>query len=134
MTWKLKPTLQNAQVWIAYNRRFYASTLRAEEMIAEDGGVTSFHFEFTKWSAKSKQKAPVSHGSLGSREFFSCVGPGVSLRLWSQKNWRDGREAALIGIQRHPEELWGKSGPGALFSYFADWEAPGRWGVVVMTL
>ena len=37
----------NAELYIAYNRRFYASVLKALEIIEEDGGVTSFNFEFT---------------------------------------------------------------------------------------
>ena len=39
----------NANVFLAYNRRFYSSTLKAEDIIKEDGGVTSFNFEFTEW-------------------------------------------------------------------------------------
>ena len=41
---------QKADVFVAYNRRFYTSTLKAKEIINEDGGVTSFNFEFTEWS------------------------------------------------------------------------------------
>ena len=37
---------RQAQVQIAYNRRWFASTLRAQEIIAQDGGVRSMHFEF----------------------------------------------------------------------------------------
>ena len=50
----------DAQILLAYNRRFYSSTLCAEEIIKEDGGVTSFHFEFTEWSHQIQhlQKAP----------------------------------------------------------------------------
>jgi len=32
----------NATVLVAYNRRFYASVLKAKEIIEQDGGVTSF--------------------------------------------------------------------------------------------
>ena len=38
----------NANVWLAYNRRFYASTFKAEEMISGDKGASSVHFEFTE--------------------------------------------------------------------------------------
>ena len=41
---------KDAQVYVAYNRRYYASVLKAQEIIAEDGGVTSFNFEFTEWA------------------------------------------------------------------------------------
>ncbi len=38
-----------AEVYYAYNRRFFASVLKAEEIINEDGGLTSMNFEFTEW-------------------------------------------------------------------------------------
>ena len=41
---------QRAEVYVAYNRRFFASTIKAQSIIAEDRGVTSFAFEFTEWS------------------------------------------------------------------------------------
>ena len=40
---------KEANVFVAYNRRFYASVLKAREIIKKDGGVTSFNFEFTEW-------------------------------------------------------------------------------------
>jgi len=43
---------KNANVIIGYNRRFYASVLKAQEIIKQDGGVTSFNFEFTEWAHK----------------------------------------------------------------------------------
>ena len=42
----------NAEVFIAYNRRFYASVIAAGKIISEEGGVDSFQFEFTEWSHK----------------------------------------------------------------------------------
>lgn len=42
--------IKKANVLIAYNRRFFASTLKAQEIIFQDGGVTSFNFEFTEWA------------------------------------------------------------------------------------
>ena len=44
------------------------------------------------------------------------------------------RRRELIGI-RVFTVLWSRSNrqKGAMFSYFADWEAPGRWGLEVLT-
>lgn len=39
-----------AKIFVAYNRRFYASVKKAKEIIAGDGGVCSFRFEFTEWA------------------------------------------------------------------------------------
>ena len=41
---------KDARVLLAYNRRFYASVVKAMEIIKEDGGLSSFNFEFTEWS------------------------------------------------------------------------------------
>ena len=41
---------KKAKVYVAYNRRFYASTIKCQEIIINDGGVRSFNFEFTEWS------------------------------------------------------------------------------------
>ena len=38
------------KVWIAYNRRFYASVQKLHQLAAADGGITSAVFEFTEWS------------------------------------------------------------------------------------
>ena len=51
----LVPLLQEqrrtgAKVYVAYNRRFFASVNRARELIEADGDITSFHFEFTEWA------------------------------------------------------------------------------------
>ena len=40
----------NANVFVAYNRRFYESVITAKKMIAEDGGATSLTYEITEWS------------------------------------------------------------------------------------
>ena len=51
---------KGAKVWIAYNRRFYASVQKLRQLVAADGGITSAVFEFTEWSHRLKdlQKAP----------------------------------------------------------------------------
>ena len=41
---------KGAEIYLAYNRRFFSSVLEAQKRIQEEGGVTSFHFEFTEWS------------------------------------------------------------------------------------
>src|SRR5262249_33062362 len=44
-----------ADVFVAYNRRFYESVERGKELIAQDGGVSSFLFEFTERSNQISQ-------------------------------------------------------------------------------
>lgn len=54
-------SLRNHQeVYIAYNRRFYDSVERCTQFIKEDGGVQTFHFDFTELADKI--------GTLGKSE------------------------------------------------------------------
>jgi predicted dehydrogenase len=126
---------KGARVLVAYNRRFYASTALARKIIAEDAGATSCTFEFTEWShviaplakAPSVKAAWVLANSshVVDLAFHLCGFP---------KDWRAWRSGSL---DWHPAGARfcgaGITEGGALFSYHADWEAPGRWGVEVLT-
>ena len=124
-----------SEVWLGYNRRFYASTLEAERAIAEDGGVTSVQFEFTEWShvirplvlsQMIKDRWIIGNSSHVLDLVFHLCGVPVD---W--KGWRAG------SLDWHPSSARfcgsGVTNRGVLFSYHADWEAPGRWGVEIMT-
>src|SRR5690554_4304393 len=45
---------REACVYVAYNRRFYASVLETIRMTSADGGITSMHFDFSELSHKIK--------------------------------------------------------------------------------
>jgi predicted dehydrogenase len=124
-----------ADVWIAYNRRFYASTEKLEELIAFDGGPTSLSFEFTEWShiIRNQQLAHgvKDHWLLANSShvvdlaFHICGIPAN----WS--NWHSGT------LDWHPAAARftgaGVTNRGVLFSYLADWESSGRWGIEILT-
>jgi len=124
-----------AFVYVAYNRRFYSSVIKAEEIIKEDGGVSSFTFEFTELShivsnlenprdvkerwflANSTHVVDLAFYLGGKPEDLSCYTSGSS----------DWHPSATVFAGA------GRSVRGALFSYRANWEAPGRWGVEILT-
>lgn len=120
---------------LAYNRRFYASTLMAEKMIQEDGGVTSIHFEFTEWShvieTLKKPEAIFQKWFLGNSTHvvdlaFHLAGAPEELSAYT-KGSLSWHESASVFVGA------GTTNKGALFSYHANWEAPGRWQVEVLT-
>ena len=126
---------KNANVLLAYNRRFYASTLKAQEIIKEDGGVTSFVFEFTEWSHKISQ---MFDGSKRFQYWFL----GNSTHVVDLAFYLGGKPLQLQsftagGNKWHPSSTIftgaGLSDSGALFNYHANWEAPGRWSVELCT-
>lgn len=126
---------RNAQVYVAYNRHFYASVMRAKEIIAADGGVVSFHFEFTEWSHVI-EKLPKS-ASVFENWFFANSTHVVDLAFYlggyptEMCNYIAGstpwykRASVFSGA--------GVTEAGALFSYQANWKGPGRWSVEFIT-
>lgn len=122
-------------VYVGYNRRFYASVVEAKRRIEADGGITSFNFEFTEWAdvvesankpldelqewfmANSTHVVDLAFYLGGFPENISCY---VSGRLpWYAK------ASAFAGA--------GRTDKGAIFSYKANWDSAGRWSVEALT-
>ena len=125
---------KNAHVLLAYNRRFYSSVLAAEKIIKEDGGITSFNFEFTEWGHVI-ETLDYSH-NIFNNWFFANSTHVVDLAFFL------GGEPQEISCFSAGELSWHKpavfsgagiTNKGALFSYQANWNAPGRWVVEVLT-
>lgn len=128
-------TALGANVFVGYNRRFYASVQKALKLIAEDGGVTSFNFEFTEWShvihTLPKPPGVKEHWFLSNSThvvdlafFLGGIPKEISCYLTGGLDWHPSASAyAGAGI----------SETGAIFSYQANWSAPGRWSVEVLT-
>ena len=126
---------QKAEVFVAYNRRFYASTLKAKKIIEEDSGVTSFNFEFTEWShiIKDLKKSDI----VKKHWFLANSTHVVDLSFFLSGIPKEIKCYTTGGLSWHPVASIfvgaGITNQGALFSYHANWEAPGRWGVEIFT-
>ena len=125
----------NASIFIAYNRRFYSSVLAAQKIIEQDGGVLSFNFEFTEWSYEMKDsKKP----SIVKENWFLCNSSHVvDMAFYLGGRPKEITSYVAGGLDWHPSASKftgaGRTENGALFSYQANWEAPGRWGVEILT-
>lgn len=126
---------EQANVFVAYNRRFYASVLKAQEIIKEDGGVTSFNFEFTEWGHVI---APLQKAEGVKEKWFL----GNSTHVVDLAFFLGGKPKEICcftngNLDWHPAASIfsgaGKSENNALFSYHANWESAGRWSVEVLT-
>lgn len=124
----------NAKVYIAYNRRFFSSVIKAKEIIDEDGGVKSFNFEFTEWGhvieAHNKSKEELENWMYANSSHiidlaFYLGGTPVemSCNTAGELSWH--KPAVFAGA--------GATDNGALFTYSANWASPGRWRVEVLT-
>ncbi|MGA3191354.1 MAG: Gfo/Idh/MocA family oxidoreductase [Candidatus Bathyarchaeia archaeon] len=128
-------TDKKSKVFIAYNRRFYSSVLKAKEIMKTDGGCTSFTFEFTEWSHLVKDSKK-SEGEK-NRWFIANSTHVVDLAFHLGGAPKLIECYASGGLDWHPSASIfsgaGVADNNALFSYHANWEAPGRWGVEVLT-
>lgn len=124
-------------LFIAYNRRVFASTQAVKRMLEEDGGPVSCTFEFTEWGHRIEQvlerKNPeeMKHWLVANSTHvidlaFYLAGSPVKL------------DATVSGsLPWHPSGAAfcgsGLTDRGATFAYHANWKAPGRWWVEVMS-
>lgn len=125
---------QHANVYYAYNRRFFASVLKAQEIIKEDGGVKSFCFEFTEWGhvieSLKKPKGDLENWLYANSSHvidlaFFLGGEPIELTSYTAGELSWHKPAIFAGA--------GITDKGALFSYSANWASPGRWGVEILT-
>lgn len=125
----------NANVFIAYNRRFYTSVIEAKKIIEDDGGVTSFNFEFTEWSHVIE---PLEKAEGVKEKWFL----GNSTHVVDLAFFLGGKPTEICtfssgSLDWHPSGSTfsgaGKSENGSIFSYHANWESAGRWSVEVLT-
>jgi predicted dehydrogenase len=128
----------NENIYIAYNRRFFTSTQAVRKMLAEDGGPVSCTFEFTEWAHRietvidRKDPEEMSHWLVANSSHV--IDMAFFLAGFPAKF-----DATISGsLPWHPSgSVFCGSGiteRGASFSYHANWEAPGRWWVEVMSL
>ena len=124
----------NANVYLAYNRRFFSSVLKAQEIIEEDGGVKSFNFEFTEWGhvieTLNKPKGDLDNWMYANSTHvidlaFFLGGEPIQMSSFTAGEISWHKPAVFAGA--------GISDKGALFSYQANWAAPGRWVVEILT-
>lgn len=123
-----------SDVRVGYNRRFHASTLAAQKLIAEDGGVRTFTFEFTEWSHRI---GPLVKEPGVKEQWLLHNSTHVIDLAFHLGGWPSSFYAfSAGGLPWHARSRYAGAGVtqgGALFSYFADWEAPGRWVVEMLT-
>lgn len=124
-----------AEVWVAYNRRFYSSVTHARQLIEADGGLLSAHFDFTEFAHvvrdlqtddRTKRRWLIANSSHVIDLAFFISGVPNELH-----NYHAG------ALDWHPSSSRfsgsGATRNGVIFSYLADWASPGRWGVELRT-
>ncbi|MFN6980444.1 MAG: Gfo/Idh/MocA family protein [Brevundimonas sp.] len=124
---------RGAHVHVAYNRRFYGSVLQARQGLDEDGGAVSMTFDFTE---ASDAIVTIGHRPEVLDEWLLANSTHVIDTAFFLAGEPDQWTGAVDGsLQWHPRAArfagHGRTHDGALFSYLADWDAPGRWAIEI---
>lgn len=125
----------DAEVFIAYNRRFYSSVSKLRSLVDSDGGIQSLSFDFTEWSDRIE---PLSKGEgVKERWVLSNSTHVIDLAFFLAGKPVELATFVSGGMSWHPSGSRfvgsGKTNKEALFSYRSDWDSQGRWGVTVYT-
>jgi predicted dehydrogenase len=127
--------INNAAIYIAFNRRFYWSVQQGLKLIEQDGGVQTVNFEFTEWShqLENKVKAP---GIMENWFISNSIHP-VDMAFYLGGFPKEIHSFTQGTSPWHPSAMQfsgaGMTDRNVPFSYFADWESAGRWSVEVTT-
>ena len=122
-------------IYIAYNRRFYASVFAAEKIIKEDGGLLSFNFEFTEWAHVIEASSSIPEIEKNNL-FITNSTHVVDLAFFLGGTPKEMICYQTGSVGWHTPSNFAGSGvteKGVLFSYNANWNAPGRWAVELLT-
>lgn len=123
------------KVFVAYNRRFYASVIEAQKMIEKDGGLLTIHFEFTEWAHKIEPLAKAK--GVKENWFFANSTHIIDLAFFLAGKPQDWKAYSKAGkLEWHPKTNFTGAGiteRGVLFSYLSNWESAGRWGIELLT-
>ena len=126
---------KKAEVLIAYNRRFYCSVKKLRELTKKDGGIESINFEFTEWAYKVlrsiKNSNTLKKWLIANSSHVIDLAFHLSGKPKNWKNWHSG------SLNWHPDSAKfcgsGITTNKIMFSYHANWNAPGRWGLEINT-
>lgn len=125
---------KKSNVYVGYNRRFYASTQKALEIIKKEG-VKSFIFDFTErsyvieklpQSDKIKNNWFLQNSTHVIDMAFFLGGKPTKITTYNQGGLKWQPVSSIYAGA-------GISDRKALFSYHANWESAGCWSIEIMT-
>lgn len=128
---------KGSKIWIAYNRRCYESVRELKRRVKSDGGILSLNFEFTEWAHKIKQVD--FHSEILDKWLISNSSHVLDLAFYLIGQPDDAKSSFFhngtlswhkSGARFHGAGITEKNIP---FSYHADWESSGRWGLEILT-
>lgn len=125
----------SADVFVAYNRRFFGSVLKAREIIESDGGLEMVKFDFTEWAhviegldkdTREKARWVLANSThiIDLAFYFSGTPKELSVYHAGKLDWHPSAKV-FTGA--------GISNNNVLISYGSDWGSAGRWWLELFT-
>lgn len=126
-----------AEVFVAYNRRFLSSVIKADEIIVQDGGIVSVRFDFSeptqRIGALGKPDRELSTWFYGNSTHVI----DLALHFFGLPQSLHAHIAGEGGVAWHPQAGvfagHGHRADGATLAWHSNWISPGRWGVEIYT-
>ena len=131
--------IKNVKISIAFNRRAYQSVIHSKEIIEKDGGVKSFHFDFSE-AIYRQSKSDLDKYSKNNLKYW-----GISncSHVIDTVFYLCGNVKEINCFQYGSDINWHKNGSKFIgngltvnnipFSYNSDWTCPGRWNITINT-
>ena len=127
--------LRKKDFFIAYNRRFFESVIKLNQLCKLDGGISSMHFDFTEWkksvdetniSSKAKERwALLNSAHLIDLAFYICGKPkSMKSEYFGSLSWHP-TASIMKGYGITEREI--------PFSFSSDWGSAGRWDIQIFT-
>ncbi len=125
------------RLYIAYNRRFFSSVQAVKRMLEEDGGPVSCTFEFTEWGHRIEQVLDRKHPEEMKHWLIANSTHVIDLAFYLAGAPVKMDSTVSGSLPWHPSGSAfcgsGMTDRDATFAYHANWKAPGRWWVEVMS-
>ncbi|MCK0122129.1 Gfo/Idh/MocA family oxidoreductase [Loktanella sp. F6476L] len=133
----VKAKAVNAEVYVAYNRRFLSSVIAADRIISEDGGLVSLRFDFSeparRIGALGKHPRELNTWFYGNSTHVI----DLAFHFFGAPEVLEARIAGQNGVDWHPDAGvfvgFGHRADQATIAWHANWISPGRWGMEILT-
>ncbi len=126
---------KGVNIYIAYNRRFYTSVQELLRISEEDGGIESINFEFTEW--RQSIEATSHPDNIKQKWFLMNSSHVVDLAFFLSGFPKEIQTSIKGSLPWHSSGcIYGGCGltdRGIVFTYQANWDSPGRWGIEALT-
>ena len=127
--------IKKIDILLAYNRRFYGSVKKAQEIIKKDHGISSMTFEFTEWSHTIRDL--IQPPGIKENWLYHNSSHVLDLAFYLGGFPKEMKSYKKGSLEWHPKGSCfvgsGITEKDVLFSYHANWAAPGRWGLEINT-